>query len=394
MDPVTSRRPFQLAAISLAVIALVALFVANARWGPSANVDVVATDVPAWNLVARSTLDLAEYPDPNPWFVEDRSGRTVSDRAPGLIATALPAYAIARPDEFSNTPGTITALLLTLVAVVVVVWLSIPLVGTGAAIISGFVFALGTTTWAISSSQLWPHGPGQLSALLTVGGFAASRYVGAGLATAWAVTMRPITAVYAAVIGILESWRKRDWRPAFKYGIVSVCGILLVLAYNRWLFGQWSLAGGPVDSLTGGYGGNFTIGWYAQNLWTMFFSLRHGLFILSPVLLVATYGAVRYRDSIPGWAKSGAIAGFAYLLVHAAFNRASGGADIFYRYPLEAVALAAIALTVGATSLYRFSRAGRIAVTWTAAISVAIQFVNVFFVSCVSANPNTIACQL
>lgn len=390
----TPRRPSTLAAIALAAIALVALFVANARWGASANVDVVATDVPAWSLVDRSTLDLSDYPDPNSWFVEDRSGRIVSDRAPGLIATALPAYVIIQPDEFSNTPGTITALLLTLAAVGVVVWLTIPLVGTGAALVSGLIFALGTTTWAVSSSQLWPHGPGQLSALLAVAGFAASRYVSAGLATAWAVTMRPIAAVYAAVMGILETWQKRDWRPALKYGLVSAGGILLVFAYNRWLFGRWSLVGGPVQSLTGGFGESFTISWYAQNLWTMFFSLRHGLFILSPVVAVATIGAVLHRKAVPSWARSAALGGAVYLLIHAAFNRASGGAQVFYRYPLEALAVAAVALTVGGAALYRSSHAGRLLVTWSAVISIAIQFVNVFYLSCITANPNTIACQI
>lgn len=390
----TRRRPSTLAALALAAVALVALFVANARWESSANVDVVATDVPAWSLVDRSTLDLSDYSYPNPWFVEDRFGRIASDRAPGLIATALPAYAIMQPDEFSNTPGTMTALLLTLAAVGVVVWLSIPLVGTGAALVSGLIFALGTTTWAVSSSQLWPHGPGQFSAILAVAGFAASRYMGAGLATAWAVTMRPIAAVYATVMGILESWQKRDWRPALKYGLVSACGILLVLAYNRWLFGRWSLVGGPVHSLIGGFGESFTIRWYAQNLWTMFFSLRHGLFVLSPIVAVATIGTIVHRKAVPSWAWSAAIGGGGYLLIHAAFNRASGGAQVFYRYPLEALALAAVALAVGGAALYRSSPSGRLLVIWSAGISIAIQFINVFYLSCITANPNTIACQI
>lgn len=378
----------------MATVLVVVLFVVNGRWGDNANVDAVASAIPAWSLVEESTLDLTPHAGENPWFVQDASGRIVSDRAPGLIATPVPAYALARVSNFSNSPATVTAMLTTLAAAGLVLLMVRPLLDWKAALAAGVVFALGTTTWSVSSAQLWPHGPGQLAALLTVAAMAASRYLGAGMATAWAITMRPIAAVYAAVIGILESARKRDWRPAMRYGSLCLAGMSLVLIYNRWLFGQWSLDGGGADGLTGRFGDDYTLSWHARNLWTMLFSLRHGVLVLSPVVLVTAIGAIVHRKVVPPWARSAAIGGAVYLLVHAAFNRASGGAQLFYRYPLEALALAAVALAVGGAALYRSSRAGRLLVTWSAGISIAIQFVNVFYLSCITANPYTIACQI
>lgn len=390
--PITLRR--HLRDLFALVLILVPLFAVNARWGESANIDVTAAAAPSWRLVEAGTLDMTQYESQNPWFVVDRKGRLVSDRPPGLIAASLPMYFLWRVDPFTHAPATLTSLLATLAAVLIVWWLALPLVGRGAALVGALTLAIGTTTWSISSAQMWPHGIGQLMAMLTVAGLAAHRYLAAGLASATAITIRPITAVYSALIGLGMAWRSRELRIAVKYGATAVSGVIAVVVYNRLIFGQWTLRGGHEAGLLGGFGGDYGPRAYLANLSATFVGLRHGLFTLSPIVLTATVGAVMNRSRIHGWAKTAALSGLGYLLVHAAFNRASGGAELFYRYPLEALALASVALIVGAAEWYRESTMGRWLIMSTAIFSVSMQFVNVFYVSCLRANPETLACFL
>lgn len=380
--------------LALILVVLLPLFALNGRWGVEANVDAIAAAAPAWHLVEEGSFDLTAYAGENPWFVLDEQGRYVSDRSPGLIVSAIPGYALWRQTSFSNAPATMTALLATIAAVLGVWWLGRPVVGRSAAVIGALVLALGTTTWAISSGQLWPHGIGQLAAVLTLMSMAGGRETVAGLVGWLAVVVRPITAVYLAFTGLGESWRRKERWPAIALISAAALGGLTVLLYNRWLFGEWTLHGGHSPGLTGGFSPPQGLLPYLENLASMLFSTQNGLFLLSPIVMVATLGAVHHRESIPGWARTAAVAAVAYLLVHAAFNRASGGAPVFYRYPLEALALASVALIVGAKSVYLESRLGRLIVIGAATGSVLLQFANVFYLSCLHASPGTPACAL
>jgi hypothetical protein len=379
----------------LIAVVLTALFGLNARWGPEANVDAIAAGAPAWRLVEAGTLDLSEFEGRNPWLVEDVHGRLVSNRAPGLVAFAIPGYFVWRVQVFTNGPASLIALLATVGAILIVWKLARDAYGNGVAIVGALVLALGTTTWAVASAQLWPHGVGQLLAMLTVLAVAAGSYTKAGFASAVAITVRPMTAIYAGIVGLWEGWRRRDAWVTFRYGAICLAGAALVLLYNRWLFGTWSLVGGTTATgLTGSFGSQEALPGYWLNLWDMFFGLNNGLFVWSPIVLISAYGAFRFINQIPGWATGTALAAIAYLLVHVAFNRSSGGMELFYRYPLEALALSSIALIGGAKAVYGSGRLGRWAVWFTAGFSVAVQFLNVFYLSCLIATPNVPACVL
>jgi hypothetical protein len=358
---------------------ILVLFASVGHWGVEANVDVTAATAPAWQISKTGTIDLTFLEGTNPWVVPDKNGRPVSDRPPGLIAIAVPAYLATRPASFTNGPGTFTALVTTFAAVVLMFRILRRHFEVRYALATTVLLALGTTTWPTSSSQLWPHGPGQMFAVLAMTALAAERYAGSGLALAGSILVRPVTALVAAVVGVAESWRSRSWRPLVSIGLTSAVGALLLLAYNRWLFGSWNVLGGQSSVFTTGAVDRFTVGSYAGNLFEMFVGWPNGLFLFSPVVLVAAVGATRCWSDIPRWAKSAALAGAAYLLIHAALNRASGGMPVFYRYPLEAITLATPFLAWGGRFLWAKGRVWQLVVLAAGLWSVAMMTIYSYY---------------
>lgn len=370
---------------ALTFFAIAALFALVGRWSIPANVDVIATDVPAWRVATEQTLEVELLEEANPWIVSDKEGRPVSNRAPGLIATPVPAYAIAQPSDFTNLPGTATALLMTLGALYILHRLLIRHFDHNFSLVSILVLALGTTTWTISAAQLWPHGPGQFWLALALMGAASSRYALTGSAFGLAILTRPITAVPAAVVGLRQAWRERRWGPAIKVGVLSVLGVAVLALYNRWLFGSAGVAGEQSSPVVERTLQSYNPLDYLGNLFEMYLGVPNGFLLFSPVILVAAVGVIQIWRTIPDWARSGALAGLIYLLVHAAANRASGGMQIFYRYPLEALALALPALAWGAHKLWQAGGLPRRLLLYTSLFSIAMQFVNAFYISCQSA---------
>lgn len=386
---------------SVLAVLVLPLFILNARWGVDGNGDSIAVAIPAWEVAGGGSLDLShidtiadEQEVLERWYPLTTDGRIVSNRAPGLISMAIPSYLLFGTESFSNGPATLMALLAT-TAALGIVWITLQrLVDLTFATSATVVLALGTTTWAVSSAELWPHGPGQLWAAIAVWAVSAQAYGRAGLAFGLSMTTRPLTGIFAAVTGVLEGARRRDWRPVLKIAVFSSIGFALVLIYNRWLFGSWSLRGGYSDSFTSGALDRFTIASYARNVWEMFLGPRNGVLVTTPIVGIAVYGAIRFRKAIAPWMQSLLGAAVAYLLIHAMLNRASGGATIFYRYPLEAIVLASPALVVGANRLWDSGRLGEMLVTITAIISIVLQFLNVFVFSCWITDPVVPACVL
>ena len=381
-------------------VVIVPLFVINGHWTPFGNFDAIAADLPAWSLINRGSLDVSSDVGSGDtreavsrWFVPGDNGELVSNRPPGLIGIAIPAYLLLGNGEpFSNAPGTAVAVVTTTLAVLVIWKVLKPLVGRGLATGTSLVMALGTTTWWISSSELWPHGPGQLWAALAILGLTSGAYATSGAFFGLSILTRPITAIFPAFTGMAEGWRTRSWRPVIAVGGASSLGLIALLIFNRWMFGTWTVVGGYSDSFTVEAMDRFTIGSYLQNLADMLILPYNGLVICSPIVLVAAVGAMLGRKSIPGWARSTSLAAIAYLLVHAMLNRASGGMPAFYRYPLEPLILATPLLAIGAQTMWRSGRIGRWAIIVGALVSVGLQIVLVFYLSCFITSPVVPAC--
>lgn len=397
MRPYLRQNP-DLAHLILVAVVILPLFASIARWGPEGNPDALAVAYPAWYFVNNGTLDHSEVAfiaddleRLDTWFLETPDGAVVSNRAPGLIGFAILAYLAIGGPNFTAGPATAVALLTTVLAVLVMWRVMSRMVGRAFATAGALVLALGTTTWWVSATELWSHGPGQLWASLAVASVAAGSYAKAGGAFALAVVTRPVTAAMAAVTGVTESVRTRGLKPVAQIGIGSSVGLLSVMVYNRVVFGAWSVRGG--------YGEYFSIyryslGEYLLNLWDLTVGLPNGVLTTSPILGVAVYGMYRARRAIPGWAYSTLYAACAYLALHAALNHASGDSVVFYRYPLEAVMLAAPSLAIGAKWLWDERGRWRVLVVFAAVASVALQVAHLLLWSCVITDPVIPACIL
>jgi hypothetical protein len=145
-------------------------------------------------------------------------------------------------------------------------------------------FALGTTTWVVSSQALWTHGLAQLlivaTLLLLTGPCSPPRAIVAGLVCALIVCNRPPDAILAAGLGFYALWWAGRMIPLFLAAAALPIG--LVLAYNLKLVGH----------IVGGYGlvsraniSDFLNDDPLAGVAGLLFSPTRGLFVFSPFLL-------------------------------------------------------------------------------------------------------------
>lgn len=388
--------------LALILTVILPLYVANARWSVHGNPDVVAAALPAYELANNLSIDVSGHQaitdnldrGLDTWFTGMPSGEVISNRPPGLIVLATPPYVVIKQRGFSVGPSTLVALLTTVLAVVLTWNVLIKLVGITRATVATLTLALGTTTWAVSAAQLWPHGPGQLWAALAISSISAASLSGTGWAFAASVTTRPLTALFAMTTGLLESIRHRSWRPILTIWSIASIGVAAVVTYNRYVFGTWSVRGGYSEAFTVGALDRFNLWDYLVNVFQMFIGLPNGVLITTPIIGIGVLGAVKTWKRIPGWARSTALAGVIYLLVHAALNRASGGSLLFYRYPLESIVLAAPLLTLGSQHLWDSKTVWRIPIGLAIGASIILQILHVYYFSCLITDPPVASCIL
>jgi hypothetical protein len=150
------------------------------------------------------------------------------------------------------------------------------------ALILTFAYALGTTTWVVSSQALWQHTLAQvlvIAALLVLTGpFSVPRAVAVALLCGLIACNRPPDVVLAAALGAYALfWAGR--RRALLLAAVAALPMLLVLFYNLRYGGN----------VAGGYGMIGGIRFFNRPLMPgiggLLFSPGRGLFIYTPFLL-------------------------------------------------------------------------------------------------------------
>lgn len=362
--------------------------------GTAMSADPTGVVPSAWGIVHGGSpiIAKADWPFFNPWFVTLSLDQVVSNRPPGLVYLAVPAYWLfRRADTWEPTPASLTAAIVTAAAVatfgVVIRRLIGGTRGSRIGVAAAGVLGLATTTWAVSGTQLFPHGPDQLLLVLALAALAAGRSWGAGLAFAAVALIRPPLAIVAAVAGVWRGWAARSVRPALVVGVLTAVGLagFALYSHHYWNVVMTGAGSGQVTrgvlngTATHGYFGSLAdwspraVGDLGYKIAGALVSPGRGLLIGAPFLVLLLPGLRRAWRVAPDWVRSAAVGGLVYLLVQLKAEIFTGGQFFWsYRYPLETLTLCAPLLVL---AWQRFTARTRLRRAWFGAlVAVAVGF--------------------
>jgi hypothetical protein len=199
------------------------------------------------------------------------------------------------------------------------------------------------------------------------------RWLLTGLWFAVGILGRPHVALIAAVVGLGMAWSKRSPAIALRVGATSALGLAVLVGWNRYVFGTWSIQSGYGKSVDAVVAGADSGGGFLENVAGFLVSPDRGFLVWTPLALVLLPAVVRSWRDTPAWSRWLATAGVAYTLLQLQLNVFTGG-DAFYAYRLG------LELLVCLVPVYAFSLAGvGSRVRRIAPVLVGIQFAAISF---------------
>ncbi|QWC83892.1 hypothetical protein KLP28_09615 [Nocardioidaceae bacterium] len=353
MDALLARlRPYRLGLLVL--VALAPLFLLTAERSVP-NTDASAASIAAWRIASTGEpwldgvdldalpSDQVRFPDFSVQTRED--GRIVVARTMGAVLPAVPAYALLNrstdPADFETAPGSWTGSVIALLALWFLYLLTRQWWGDARAALVTAVVGVSTPIWSVVADMLWTHGFTVLGILAMAYATSRGRWWATGFAGGIGLLGRPHVAFVVAILGVGLAVRRREPMIAVKMGLASGAWLVVLLVWNRWLYGVWSAEGGysgrEVTSQTLGSGA-FTVDQLLDQvgLWV---SPIVGLLPWSPALLVLLPAVVACRRRLPDWTLWLALGGVAYGIVQGQINGFTGGSGFYgYRLMLEPMA--------------------------------------------------------
>ena len=290
-------------------------------------------------LVLHGDVDLNRFPRAHSpaFFALNRNGHRYSIYGVGVSVVAAPIYAVlARVTSSEPLLQGAVAIPFVAAAIVLMYLCLSRLVNRTIALAGTIVFGFGTTMWPLASMALFQHGPVAFFQVLgLIGLFANTRrapaLAGAGLGMA--LFIRPTTAIGFGVVALY--YLTTGVRRSALFALGSAVPIAGILIQNRWIWGTW---------WTGGYShsGVAFDGDIPSALWGLTFGLWRGVFVYSPVLIVAVAGMVMACRNIgDGVARRLAALGLGSigtLLFYSRWSTWHNGFNQFgYRYLLDIV---------------------------------------------------------
>ena len=357
---------------SAALVGLVLLLLLVSNGRPIGAGDTRPTERVAASLVGEADFDLDEFPE-----VEDPFARTVGEHRVSIYPVAsavmaMPVFALARAAFAMDEAGTAlagkwAASLFTAIAgavLFVVVGRRHP---HDEAFWTAVVFALGTSMWS-TSQALWQH-PAAVLALtvallfLSLAGEEPAWAGRAGLPLALAVAARHADVALVAVLVIATAARWPRQVPRLAAWGAPV--VVFVLAYQWWAFGS-PLAHGFTGSAS-----RFSEPWGHGHL-GLLVSPAKGLFVFTPVALLAIWGIVRaFRNEQRWWALALGSAALAHWALVGRWSEWHGGESWGPRMVTDAIPLLLVFLPDAYAALPRATVA-------LGALSISVQALGAF----------------
>lgn len=358
--------------------------------------DVWSAELGAWQLATTGEPwidEVAPEQLPDQWTVEssdsgalwtavnrDNGHRAVA-RSPGVVLAAVPAYAIdatvSGPDRLSDLPGSLTAALLSALAVTLLAAAASSLVSLRVALSGATVLALATPMWSVAGNDLWPHTVTTLGLAGMAWAAARERWWLVGLFGGLGICGRLHLAVIVAVVGLGVAVARRRPAIAVKVACTSLPFVGLCSAVGHWWYGSWSPSAG--------YMAGDLAAWPATRTWIeqsgdvagMFVSPGYGILVWTPCLLLLAPSLPAAWREAPDWVRALAAGGLGYLVIQALLNPFHGGSGFWgYRLPLEALCAAFPLLVLAACHLGRWARAAFLPVV---GLQFAVMLIGVMF---------------
>ena len=337
--------------------------------------DIVGTIYTALAIVQKHTIwldgyfrDIQAHAGEHPYMLTTSAGGHVVSATPSASSLlAVPVVALlvlmgkSGADWGTWMEASLLTAALTAAAATAVLFTALTRLTTRrrAALVAG-TFAWGTLQWGTNGQALWQHGGSTLALSVALLALIDRRLLLAGIAVSAMVAFRPSTPVIVLFLLPLVGRRLRDW-GRFGAGILPFA--LALATYNTVAFGS------PLHQ---GYGTNRVVSalepsWptVAQGFSALLVSPGRGLFVYSPVLLFAVFGAIRGRR-VPLYRWS-AVAAAAYVVVAGNDNHWWGGECFGPRRLADLLPLAAVLLVpaVDAIAGTRWLRLYLVLLAWS-----------------------------
>ena len=330
------------------------VYLPTANYQDIQNIDVSAVAIPVWSMVERGTIDVRPYQDATPWFYE-ADGRYVSNRWPGTMLVALPAYLLASPwvsaEEARLWPASVMAVVVAGLATTSLFALVIVMHGPRTAWIAGVIIAFGTGMWTVAADSLWTHGPAVLTIGLALHALRGGRQWLAGCCFGFMGLVRLHLLTSAAATGYVLARDGRDLRALLRIGLPSAIGLLLYVLYAGYLTGD--------GTATLPYSHGSPNGWgRLVNVIGMLVAPRVGLLVYTPVIVLCVVKLGQAWREAASWEQAAFVGGAVYLIVQVQSNFFWGGFSFYgYRLPLEGLAFMVPVLVRGGVL---FTSGGRV----------------------------------
>jgi hypothetical protein len=187
----------------------------------------------------------------------------------------------------------------------------------------------------------------------------------ASLFTALGILARPTMAIFA-LLATLFVWRERRSRLAAFLALPVIGGVGVVLYNVR-----------AVGSVLGGYAGVSFVAPDLQRLLGLLISPNRGLFIYTPIAVLALPGLLRWRNPRAAWVPYLAAGTLGYLLLYASFGGWWGGHTYGPRFLID-VLPGCVLCAVPTVERCVQRRAGRAVLVALVAWSVGVQAVGAY----------------
>jgi hypothetical protein len=388
-QPSSSARPR--GATALLFLALLVVYMANLRVHGAG--DSIPTRLLPFSILRQGNVDLDEFSWERtpagrlPYYVAQVGGHVYSTTtiATSLVVTPLyvvPAWLLsARHVSYDDVRAQVaifvmerfSAALLTALSGALLFAALCRLVAWRGALALALVYALGTSTWSISSQALWTHALSELTlAVLCVVFLAPKPSRGmialAGAAAAVEVANRPQMIMFAGLAFLFVCLHHRRHVVAFA-AMPAIAGAALLI-YNLNVF----------RGIAGGYGGfdHFHTP-VLTGLAGLLVSPNRGLFVFTPIAIFALWGAVRaWRPEVPAWMRFLVVGIVLHTLLYAKFDEWWAGYTFGPRYMTDVLPAIVLLIACGLQPIVR-KRAMLALAGVLALYGVAVQVIGVYF---------------